>query len=272
MLASRLLLSCAACGMLAASSGCLAPASQVNALKAENSTLVQRNNAQSARIENLEIHARTIEDQLMRAEEELALLDERCDLQRQQLSNSQQQRDQLHNQFMGLLGGRHGMSAEMSRQLADISERYPALCFDPYTGISKLDTDILFDTGQADVKQGAEGVLTELVRVLNSPEGRDLKVMVVGHTDNQLIAGRPTRQQHPNNFHLSASRALAVADLLGKAGLPSQRIGVASFGPHQPIAPNVTSKDRQKNRRVELFVMAPDVPVVGWVESTPTLY
>ena len=33
---------------------------------------------------------------------------------------------------------------------------------------------------------------------------------------------------------------------------------------HEPVATNGTAKDRQKNRRVEIFVMAPDVPVVGW--------
>ena len=29
---------------------------------------------------------------------------------------------------------------------------------------------------------------------------------------------------------------------------------------------------RAANRRVELFVMAPDVPLIGWTETTPTLY
>jgi chemotaxis protein MotB len=108
--------------------------------------------------------------------------------------------------------------------------------------------------------------------VLKSPAAGDLKIMVVGHTDNQQIAGKPVREKYPNNFHLSTARALAVADHIKRAGLPEQRIGVAGFGPHQPIAPNASAKDRQKNRRVEIFVMAPDVPVVGWTDSTPSVY
>ena len=47
---------------------------------------------------------------------------------------------------------------------------------------------------------------------------------------------------------------------------------MAGFGSHQPLAPNVSAADRRKNRRVEIFVMAPEVPIVGWTETTPTLY
>ena len=115
-------------------------------------------------------------------------------------------------------------------------------------------------------------MLKELVQVLESPEASDLKIMIVGHTDNQRIAKKPVRETYPNNFHLSAARALAVGDLMRRLGFQQQRMGVAGFGPHQPIAPNVTYKDRQKNRRVEIFVMNRDVPVVGWTDSIPSLY
>ena len=57
-----------------------------------------------------------------------------------------------------------------------------------------------------------------------------------------------------------------------RAGLPERRLGVAGFGPYQPIASNSTAQVRQKNRRVEVFVMPSDVPVVGWSDSTPSGY
>ena len=107
------------------------------------------------------------------------------------------------------------------------------------------------------------------MRVLRSPAAGDLKIMIAGHTDNQSIAGPQLREQYPNNFHLSTARALAVADRMKQAGLPEQRLGVAGFGPYQPIASNTTAQDRQKNRRVEIFVMASDVPVVGWTRVDP---
>jgi len=156
--------------------------------------------------------------------------------------------------------------------LADLSRRYPALQFDPSTGASKLDTDILFDSGSAELKPGAEPVLQELAGVLAAPEAHDLRIMVAGHTDDRKLARKPARDKYANNFQLSATRALVVADTLKRFGVEAQRMAVAGVGASQPVAPNVTPEDRQKNRRVELFVMAPEVPVIGWTETTPTLY
>jgi len=59
---------------------------------------------------------------------------------------------------------------------------------------------------------------------------------------------------------------------LRKAGIPDDRMGIAGFGQHQPISPNDTAESRQKNRRVEIFVVGPDTPVVGWSETLGTLY
>ena len=59
--------------------------------------------------------------------------------------------------------------------------------------------------------------------------------------------------------------------MLRSQGLSDQRIGVAGFGAHEPVAANDSAVQRQKNRRVEIFVMPRDVPVVGWSDSTPEL-
>jgi chemotaxis protein MotB len=254
-------------------SGCmLLPNAQLTACRFQNQALAEQCRAQLAEIENLRVHSRSTEDQLLRAEQELALVQEEVGLDRKQLVNYRRERAALHEQFKGLANGRARVPAEVTAQLAQLSQQYPALHFDPATGVSKLDTDILFDSGEAELKPGAERMLAELVRVLKSPEASDLKIVIAGHTDNQRIAGRPVREKFPNNFHLSAGRALAVADAMRRQGLPEERMGVAGFGPHQPIAPNVTPQDRQKNRRVEIFVMNRDVPVVGWTESIPSVY
>ena len=157
-------------------------------------------------------------------------------------------------------------------QLAKISKRYGSLFFDPTIGVSKFDTDILFDEGDDTLKPGAEDVLRKLVQELNSPEGQELKVVVVGHTDDRLIAKKPVREKYSDNFRLSTARAHAVGDALRTLGLAHERMIITGAGPHQPVAPNTAEEDRRKNRRVELFVLGPDVPVIGWTETTPSLY
>lgn len=273
MKALRLLSICLVLGALGASTGCLCvPRAQLARSESEKRILAEQCRAQLAEIENLTIHSRSTTDRLLRTEKELAQLQDEVGLDREQLQDIRQERAKLHGQFKGLANGRAPIPPEVSTQLAELSQRYPNLHFDPVTGISKLDTDVLFDSGDAELKPGAEEMLGELVQVLKSPRARDLKIMVAGHTDDRQIAKKPAREEFPNNFYLSTARAHAVADLMCRQGLSQQRLAVAGFGANQPVAPNATSKDRQKNRRVEIFVMHRDVPVVGWTDSIPSVY
>ena len=176
-----------------------------------------------------------------------------------------------------LPGGR--LPAAVSQRLQGWAQQYPNLTFDAETGVSKCDLDVLFDSGQAELKPAARNMLVELAQVLQLAEAKDLKIMVVGHTDSQPIVGAEARDKYANNFHLSTARALAVADLLRSQGLRDQRIGVAGFGtpsrddmPALPVVANDSATQRQRNRRVEIFVMPRDVPVVGWSESTSGSY
>jgi len=251
-----------AAGMFVPVAGCYVPQSQVVNYETTNRVLAAQNSAQLVEIENLRAHSRRTEDQLIRAEQELAARDQ-ADPNRPQLAG-----DPAHPI---LPNGRH-LPAAVSQQLLGWARQYPNLNFDPETGVSKCDMDVLFDSGQAELRPAARTMLTELAQVLQLAEAKDLKIMVVGHTDNQRIADPAARDKYANNFHLSTARALAVADLLRSQGLSDQRIGVAGFGAHEPVAANDSAVQRQKNRRVEIFVMPRDVPVVGWSDSTPGSY
>ncbi|WPB73474.1 OmpA family protein [Archangium violaceum] len=73
------------------------------------------------------------------------------------------------------------------------------------------------------------------------------RVRIEGHTDNQ---GDKTA-----NLNLSKERARAVADYLIKAGLDPSRIESEGFGDSQPVAPNMTPKGRELNRRVDFIIL-----------------
>ncbi len=247
MLETRWFKTVAAAVLLAC--GCQATSTKVETLQSQNRALTEQTRAQLAEIENLKIHARGVEDQLIRAEEDLARLDQR-----------------------GRAVAGSGLPGSLSGRLAALAERYPSLQYDPRTGISKLDSDVLFDSGDAQLKPGAEQVLDEIADIFSGPDARDLKLMVVGHADSQRIKGYELRERYPSNWHLSAGRALAVADWLRSSGIPESRMGVAGFGQHQPVASNDSPDTRGLNRRVEIYVLGPETPVVGWADTSGRFY
>lgn len=268
MATRRICVAASLLAFLAVGSGCMVPAGKAKSLAAQNRSLTERNDALAAQLENLKVHSENIEDQLLRVEEELALTDSKAGIDRERLEALRSQRER-QTASADLLPG---LAPQTEAQLARISKRYGNLAFAPGGGVSKLDSDILFDEGDDALKPGAEDVLSDLVTMLNSEDGTDLKVLLVGHTDNQKVSRKPARDRFADNFDLSTARAHRVAEELQRLGLASERIGIAGYGPHQPVAPNATEEDRRKNRRVEIFVMAQEVPVVGWTESTPGLY
>ena len=151
----------------------------------------------------------------------------------------------------------------ITRRLQDLSGRYPNFEFDPATGVSKFHADILFDVGSAQVKRQGTRLLQEFAAIMNEGDARGLNVLVVGHTDDRRIAQGSTRQVHPTNWHLSTNRANSVVLRLARFGIAENRLGAAGYSMHQPVTPNTDDHRRQMNRRVEIYVLAPDAAVAG---------
>lgn len=84
----------------------------------------------------------------------------------------------------------------------------------------------------------------------------DIRLDVVGHSDNVRVVPRAGRAINDNTA-LSAARAQSVADYLrSKLNLPADRIVASGRGPDEPMVDNKTAKGRDTNRRVELKVYA----------------
>ena len=57
------------------------------------------------------------------------------------------------------------------------------------------------------------------------------------------------------NLKLSQDRAASVADFLEKVGVDRSRLDTAGFGDTRPLAPNMTARGRELNRRVEFIIL-----------------
>ena len=102
---------------------------------------------------------------------------------------------------------------------------------------------VYFDTNKADLKPASEAALAEIVKMLKADS--DLKLYVVGHTDNI--------GQFAHNVKLAQDRAASVVNaLVGKHGIAASRLTPFGAGPAAPVASNKTDEGRAKNRRVEL--------------------
>ena len=142
----------------------------------------------------------------------------------------------------------------MEQRLAGMSDGGVQLVtFDGGYGY-RLDESILFDSGSSEIRAEGRPVLEELARSIRS-RPYDL-VTVRGHTDTDPIVRPQTKERFPHgNLQLSAARAVEVAALLLQGGaLDTKRVAVAGFGPNEPVAANDSAANKQKNRRVEVYV------------------
>jgi outer membrane protein OmpA-like peptidoglycan-associated protein len=103
-----------------------------------------------------------------------------------------------------------------------------------------------FVTGEARLAPDAAAVLDSVIDVLaNHKEIKRLRVE--GHTDN---VGADDA-----NLKLSQDRAAAVVQYMVQQGIDPSRLVSEGYGASRPIAPNLTRRGREQNRRVEFHIV-----------------
>jgi chemotaxis protein MotB len=190
----------------------------------------------------------------------------------QRLANLGAEREELTMRYANLLTSLQNSESPLggaaTKRFEELARKYPEFEFDPYTGVSKFTGDLLFASGSADIRGEGQPLLQEFARIMNDPEARQFNILVVGHTDDQPVAKSATKNKHRNNWELSAHRATSVVTELSRYGLTEQRLGVAGYSMYQPVAPNANEPTRQQNRRVEIYILAPDASIAS-VEPRP---
>jgi outer membrane protein OmpA-like peptidoglycan-associated protein len=87
-----------------------------------------------------------------------------------------------------------------------------------------------------------------LQQVVDAIVTNDIKrVRVEGHTDNKGLKAA--------NQRLSEDRARSVADFLISQGIDKGRIESVGYGDSKPVAPNLTARGRELNRRVDFVIV-----------------
>lgn len=123
--------------------------------------------------------------------------------------------------------------------------------------LNDLMKQLRFESGEATIKPEGYRVLDELVEYLKHAP-IDQLIRVEGHADNMEI-GPSLKSFFPTNWDLSKARATGVLRyLVEKGGVDSARISSVGYGDTKPVVSNVTEAGRQKNRRVDVVLYAPE--------------
>ena len=114
-------------------------------------------------------------------------------------------------------------------------------------------TDVLFESGSADLSPAAQVQMKKLAETLNQvaaeiPSNLDWIVRIDGHTDKRPIH----TAQFASNWELSTARAVAIVKYLVVQGIPANRLSANGFGQFQPLDPADTPQAYAKNRRIEI--------------------
>ena len=194
---------------------------QLNGLQDQNGQLAARLSALGENVENLEGQ----NTRLQRALEEL--------------QEREQQAQARLETFRSLLAKFRSMIESGRLRVRIVRNRM----------VVELPEGILFDSGQADLKEGGQTTLAEVAQVLKEIENRSFQT--AGHTDNVPIRTRRFR----NNWDLSTARAVTVARYLIDQGVPANRISAAGYADTEPVASNETDEGRAQNRRIEIVLL-----------------
>lgn len=134
-------------------------------------------------------------------------------------------------------GSRMDKQAKELKQIAETKRTEQGL-------ITKLKSDILFDTGKSELRAQAKANLQQMADIMKKyPEN---VLSINGYTDNTGSS--------KINETLSESRAKAVKNQLVASGMPESVMTTYGRGPSSPIGDNNSAEGRKQNRRVEIEV------------------
>lgn len=166
-------------------------------------------------------------------------LDSRYNLSEQEKARLIQERDRLENARRSMEERLKGSGASVRIKEGKISVMLPS--------------SILFNSGQTTLKKAAKNSLTKVCNALKE-DFPNATIRIEGHTDSDPL--KRTKKVYKSNWELSALRAANVLHyLVDSCRIAPEKLYIAGFGKHQPVASNKSKGGKKKNRRVEIVVL-----------------
>jgi flagellar motor protein MotB/tRNA A-37 threonylcarbamoyl transferase component Bud32 len=125
--------------------------------------------------------------------------------------------------------------------------------------VVELPSRVLFSTGSDQLNARGRSAVERVAKILATTEGQRFRVE--GHTDD-IPTGKDS--SHRSNWELSAARALTVRRHLEASGLDPAKLSAEARGQYAPIAANKSSRGREANRRIEIYVVPDSSPRDAW--------
>ncbi|MCI0506163.1 MAG: OmpA family protein [Gammaproteobacteria bacterium] len=209
--------------------------SEITALQQEKAALEQQSAELQKQRSELEKQSAALEAEIAKLQQQTASLEK----DKSNLENANRQRKAQYDRLA------RQMSAEVQKGELKVRQYQNMLSVD-------VAEQMFFDSGRAKIKSSGQDVLKKLGEALK--EYDDKVIRVVGHTDNVPVA-KSLQAKYPTNWELSVARATNVVHALQDAGVAPERLVASGRGEYEPIAPNDTAENKQKNRRIEIMLI-----------------
>lgn len=115
--------------------------------------------------------------------------------------------------------------------------------------VLQLDETILFDSGEAVLKDYSRNILNTITTVIKNI---DNDVLIEGNTDNVPI----NNEYFKSNWELSTARAVSIVRYFVETKeINPTRFSVKGYAEYKPLVENNTEENRSINRRVDILIV-----------------
>ncbi|MCF1428110.1 MAG: flagellar motor protein MotB [Shewanella sp.] len=145
---------------------------------------------------------------------------------------------------------------QINEQAKKLAEKLEQEIIDGAVELESLGQQIIIRIREKGSFASGSGFLQPKVKPLIRTIGETLKdlpgvITVTGYTDNKVISN----ELYSSNWDLSATRAVSVAQELGKVkGIDQRRMKVVGMASNNSLVPNNSAANRARNRRVEIVI------------------